>query len=95
MANKYEGRVVDLESRMKVKPDVHERLADLERAIAHMPKNLQHDRKREFYLHCTDAELEELMGLGPNPPLWQVEALVHGATPEDVLAAADEKPQQE
>jgi len=91
MTSKYDSRLSELEKARGVKPDVNGRLAETERAIADFPERLRSERRHEFYLRCTDAELLTLMGIGPNPELWQTEALAAGATREEVVkAAADE-----
>jgi len=89
--NRNESRVIDLEKRLKPKPSVHDRLDEFERTIAHYPPKQYHQKMREFYMSCSNAELEELIGLGPNPPRWQIEALAHGATRVEVLNAASEE----
>jgi len=89
---KYDSRLDELEKANGVKPDVSARLTETERAIAHFPERLQRERRHEFYLRCTDAELVTLMGIGPNPELWQTEALAAGAQPEKVLKATADLP---
>jgi len=88
MTSKYDSRVGELEKARGVKPDVNGRLAETERAIADFPERLQRERRHEFYLRCTDAELVTLMGIGPNPERWQTEALASGATVQEIKRSA-------
>ena len=70
-----ENRVVNLEARLKPKPDIHERARQLERACAHLSGAEWRERQKQFLYRCTDAELLQLCGLPPDATLSEIEAV--------------------